>query len=593
MNSGLPSLLDAIFGKQDLASVSLDEMYDVVNEFPSFNAAHFLLAKKLREQKDPSFEKESMRTALYFNNPFWLQALLDEGYDLNQFDRISHVKETGPDDKDAFLEYSTKPHTEIEGVHDTPEDKTPEQSTFLTDELDKEEEKILDEKNDTVLPAFLTGELDKEEEKISGEKNDTVLPAFLTDDLDKDEEDILDEKIVSDDQARDSFQYAEPGPETVKSFDELMAKYNIEPLNMVDETPVEIQEDTQHKNPEMETVHGSGADLFVASNADSYSEKPKQEINELKQDPGSTNDEVKFESIADTDNDEFETREEIVNEYGIFEEVVIKKRDHDMDAFDRPFDQIPQVSEKTDEPIIIIPVENLQVVENTLIDENSSIVENQSVEDAPDKTDEHDYDDFDRPIENDELEIYSEPAPAEENFTVQSIHEADNTDDPDIHHEETETRQNGEMQVLSDRFEEQQKSLAAFNVKNADSIVFTPYHMVDYFASQGIKLVLEDNPPDQFGKQLKSFTDWLKVMKKLPVKPSSEKTDEKEADQIRHFASHSIEERDVLTESMAEVLAKQGMYENAISLYQKLSLIYPPKSAYFASRIEQLKASLP
>jgi len=83
MNSGLPSLLDAIFGKQDLASVSLDEMYDVIKEFPSFNAGHFLLAKKLREQNDVSFEKESMRTALYFNNPFWLQSLLDEGYEFS------------------------------------------------------------------------------------------------------------------------------------------------------------------------------------------------------------------------------------------------------------------------------------------------------------------------------------------------------------------------------------------------------------------------------------------------------------------------------------------------------------------------------
>ena len=117
--------------------------------------------------------------------------------------------------------------------------------------------------------------------------------------------------------------------------------------------------------------------------------------------------------------------------------------------------------------------------------------------------------------------------------------------------------------------------------------------MIDYFASQGIKLVLEDQPSDNFGKQLKSFTDWLKVMKKLPPRAVSEKTDEKEAERIRHFAAHSIEDRDILTESMAEVLAKQGMYENAIALYQKLSLIYPPKSAYFASRIEQLKASLP
>src|SRR5450631_648556 len=79
MNSGLPSLLDAIFGKNDLASVSLDEMYEVINEFPSFNAAHFFLSKKLKQQDDAAYEGESMRTALYFNNAFWLQSILEEG----------------------------------------------------------------------------------------------------------------------------------------------------------------------------------------------------------------------------------------------------------------------------------------------------------------------------------------------------------------------------------------------------------------------------------------------------------------------------------------------------------------------------------
>ena len=78
MNSSLPSLLDAIFGKEDLASVSLDEMYELINEFPSFNAAHFLLSKKLKEGNENAYEKETMRTALYFNNAFWLQAILDE-----------------------------------------------------------------------------------------------------------------------------------------------------------------------------------------------------------------------------------------------------------------------------------------------------------------------------------------------------------------------------------------------------------------------------------------------------------------------------------------------------------------------------------
>jgi hypothetical protein len=142
--------------------------------------------------------------------------------------------------------------------------------------------------------------------------------------------------------------------------------------------------------------------------------------------------------------------------------------------------------------------------------------------------------------------------------------------------------------------EEPKKPLfSEFDQKKAESIVFAPYHMIDYFASQGIKLNLEENPVDSFGRQLKSFTDWLKVMKKLPAQTIAEKADEKEVDRIRHFAAHSIDEREILTESMAEVLAKQGMFENAIALFQKLSLIYPPKSAYFASRIEQIKASLP
>ena len=78
MNSGFSSVIDAIFGKKDFDSVSLEEMYEVVQEFPSFNAAHLLLSKKLILDNDASFEKESMRTSLYFNNPLWLQSILEE-----------------------------------------------------------------------------------------------------------------------------------------------------------------------------------------------------------------------------------------------------------------------------------------------------------------------------------------------------------------------------------------------------------------------------------------------------------------------------------------------------------------------------------
>jgi len=126
----------------------------------------------------------------------------------------------------------------------------------------------------------------------------------------------------------------------------------------------------------------------------------------------------------------------------------------------------------------------------------------------------------------------------------------------------------------------------------ATDLIFEPYYTVDYFASQGIKVKEEDIPSDKFGKQLKSFTEWLKTMKRLPVSEivrSAEPVLEQKVDQM---AEHSLEEREVLTEAMAEVWEKQGNTQKAIEIYSKLSLLEPPKSAYFASKIESLKKEI-
>lgn len=122
------------------------------------------------------------------------------------------------------------------------------------------------------------------------------------------------------------------------------------------------------------------------------------------------------------------------------------------------------------------------------------------------------------------------------------------------------------------------------------ALTFEPYHTIDYFASLGIRFQSDENPTDKFGKQLKSFTDWLKTMKRLPKKTIEEsEPDEAENAAIQSIAEHSIEEKDVVTEAMAEVLARQGKTEKAIEVYLKLSLLNPGKSAYFAARIQQLK----
>lgn len=127
------------------------------------------------------------------------------------------------------------------------------------------------------------------------------------------------------------------------------------------------------------------------------------------------------------------------------------------------------------------------------------------------------------------------------------------------------------------------------NSKPDESLVFEPYHTVDYFASQGIKLSQEEVPKDKFGKQLKSFTEWLKTMKKLPVSDQVKPLDVRAEQNVENLAAHSVKGEEVYTETMAEVWSQQGNKEKAIEIYNKLSLINPSKRAYFAAKIDSLK----
>ena len=124
-----------------------------------------------------------------------------------------------------------------------------------------------------------------------------------------------------------------------------------------------------------------------------------------------------------------------------------------------------------------------------------------------------------------------------------------------------------------------------------EEVAFEPYHTIDYFASQGIKIPADLKPNDRLGQQLKSFTEWLKTLKRLPEAQVVEQLDEASQQNIQKIAEHSLDEKEVVTETMAEVLVKQNKLEEALRIYEKLSLLNPSKRAYFAAKIEQLKES--
>ncbi|NTS41523.1 hypothetical protein HRG84_11465 [Flavisolibacter sp. BT320] len=152
----------------------------------------------------------------------------------------------------------------------------------------------------------------------------------------------------------------------------------------------------------------------------------------------------------------------------------------------------------------------------------------------------------------------------------------------------------GETDIAKDSSEQAPSLLGKLNVTipaAGTDALFEPYHTVDYFASQGIKVTATDLPKDKLSKQLRSFTEWLKVMKRLPAAEMAGSPQSSAEKTVVNMATHSVEESEIVTEAMAEVWAKQGAHQKAIETYNKLSLLNPSKKTYFAAKIENLKGS--
>ena len=186
-------------------------------------------------------------------------------------------------------------------------------------------------------------------------------------------------------------------------------------------------------------------------------------------------------------------------------------------------------------------------------------------------------------VEVETVEVAEEPVqqPAEPETPVTPVQESVA--------QETPTPADEKPAPLVSRFTDEYKPV----IVNAEEPLFEPYHTIDYFASLGIKLRQEDMR-DKLGVQLKSFTEWLRSMKRVTpttMEVNLSSFDETLQQSIQESAGHSVQGKDVITEAMADVWLKQGNKQKAIAIYEKLSLLNPTKSAYFASQIEKLKAS--
>jgi hypothetical protein len=134
-----------------------------------------------------------------------------------------------------------------------------------------------------------------------------------------------------------------------------------------------------------------------------------------------------------------------------------------------------------------------------------------------------------------------------------------------------------------------ESEVAAAPIPEDPPLPVEPLHLSDYLASQGIVVSSEIEPKGD-GKGERSFTGWLRTMKRFQPDRSAPLLSEGEEEVIRAEAEASNQDEDIVTEAMAEIYARQGLTRKAIDIYSKLCLLDPDRTSTFADRITQLKA---
>ncbi len=98
----------------------------------------------------------------------------------------------------------------------------------------------------------------------------------------------------------------------------------------------------------------------------------------------------------------------------------------------------------------------------------------------------------------------------------------------------------------------------------------------EYISTGSYRLEAEDTPSE-------TLSDLVKTLrKKVPEKQVTKETEGAEEPEKKEAPAF-------VTETLAKIYLKQGMYKQAILAYEKLSLKYPEKNIYFAAQIEEVK----
>jgi hypothetical protein len=103
-----------------------------------------------------------------------------------------------------------------------------------------------------------------------------------------------------------------------------------------------------------------------------------------------------------------------------------------------------------------------------------------------------------------------------------------------------------------------------------------------------LELVADNEPAG--AEQVQKLSPQDLIDRFIKSSPTLERVPLTEPQPVKDLSETGSEEAGTfITETLAKIYVNQGYYTRAINIYEKLSLQFPEKSAYFAGRIEKIK----
>lgn len=164
-----------------------------------------------------------------------------------------------------------------------------------------------------------------------------------------------------------------------------------------------------------------------------------------------------------------------------------------------------------------------------------------------------------------------------------------------------------EAAEAQENYEEGPIKIYPLEMPEETDLTFQPLYSDDYFAYKKLAdPVAAETMSEKGAKEMKSFTNWLRTMKDSFAEKTQkdwyheqlhrvyeEEEESGISERVEKMALQSITlNDDIVSETLAEIWARQRQHQKAIQIYKKLSLLNPGKSAYFAQKINELQSDI-